>query len=237
MAVVDSSEQSNSYISRVTDDGEFLEEQWISGLNAPKGMTISGDFLFVADIDRLVQVSLETNEVVNVYPAAGAQFLNDVAADSAGNIYVSDSRQQTIYRLHNGVFDVWVDDARISEPNGLFARRGKLIVAAGDSSAESPGRSRYLQTVNYRNKKIKPLKDTTPIESLDGIEKSDMGGYFLTDFRTGDIFHYTRKDGATVLATPEAGSADLDYDAQTRVMYVPILNTGKLIAYQVLWCR
>ncbi|MGH1487208.1 MAG: SMP-30/gluconolactonase/LRE family protein [Cellvibrionaceae bacterium] len=227
----------NGYITRISVDGDILDAEWISGLNAPKGMTISNGKLYVADIDSLLEISLETQQVLNVYPAEGAQFLNDVAADRYGNVYVSDSRQQTVYRLHYGLLDVWVDDERISEPNGLFARAGRLIIAAGDSTAERPGRSRYLQSINFKNKKIKPVTDTTPLGSLDGIEKTGMGGYFLTDFREGNIIYFTRKQGAKVLATPEPGTADIDYVKDQQVLYVPILNTGKLIAYKVLWCK
>lgn len=227
----------SGYISKISVDGDIIEERWISGLNAPKGMTISGNHLYVADIDSLVEISLESTQVTNIYPGDGAQFLNDVAADKRGNIYVSDSRQQTVYRLKEGEFTIWVDDEQISEPNGVFLRNNKLIIAAGDASTESPGRNRYLQTINLRNKKIKPLRDTAPIGSLDGIERNSMGGYFLTDFRSGNIFHYTRKNGATVLTTPEPGSADLEYNKEEETIYVPILNTGKVIAYKVLWCK
>ncbi|MFT6387787.1 MAG: sugar lactone lactonase YvrE [Cellvibrionaceae bacterium] len=227
----------NGYIAMVSVDGDIIEQEWVSSLDAPKGMAVSGDYLYVADIDRLVEISLATGQVINSYPGEGAQFLNDVAADKRGNIYVSDSRQKTIYRLHNGGFDVWVDDDRISEPNGIFARYGKLVVAAGDNSTERPGRSRFLQTINFKNKKIKPLGETTSLGSLDGVEKSGMGGYFLSDFRSGDISYYTKSQGATVLVNPEPGTADIDYVIDQNILYVPILNTGKLIAYKVLWCR
>ncbi len=232
-----SEKDGNGYISTVSLDGDIIQQEWAPGLDAPKGMAIKGDFLYVADIDSLVEISLETGRVLNRYPGGEAQFLNDVAVDKAGNVYVSDSRQQTIYRLKDGSFDIWVDDERISEPNGIFARHGKLIVAAGDSSSERPGRSRFLQSIKFKNKKLKVLGDGEPIGSLDGVEKSGFGGYFLTDFRSGDIYHYTKSQGAELIASPEPGVADIDYVLDQQILYVPILNTGKLIAYKVLWCK
>ncbi len=232
-----SEKDGNGYISIVSVDGDVIQQEWVSGLDAPKGMAIKGSFLYVADIDSLVEISLETGSVLNRYPGDGAQFLNDVALDKAGNVYVSDSRQQTIYRLKGGSFEVWMDDERISEPNGIFARHGKLIVAAGDSSSERPGRSRFLQAIRFKNKKLKVLGGGEPIGSLDGVEKSGVGGYFLTDFRSGDIYHYTKSQGAVRIASPEPGTADIDYVVDQQILYVPILNTGKLIAYKVLWCK
>jgi len=225
------------YISTISPEGDIIEKEWISGLNAPKGMAIYGSSLFVSDIDTLIEINLDSGAIVNLYEAEGAIFLNDVAIDSWGQVYVSDSSQNRIYRLRQGSLTVWVDDERISRPNGIFVRHGKLIVAAGDSSADRPDRARYLQSIKLRNKRIRPIVDETPIGSLDGVEKSNGGGYFISDFRSGDLYHFTRAQGAVLLATPEKGSADIDFVASQNILYVPILNTGKLIAYKVLWCR
>jgi DNA-binding beta-propeller fold protein YncE len=225
----------NGYISRISTDGKILTEKWVTGLDAPKGMAIDGDFLYVSDIDRMVKISLKTAGIVSEYSAPNARFLNDVAIDNNGTVYVSDSKRQTIYQLSEEQLTVWVDDVRISRPNGLYAQEDVLIVAAGDTSADKPGRSRYLQTISYHNKSIRALNDTTPIGSVDGIERSGAGEYFLTDFRSGDIFYYTHDTGAVIIGSPEKSTADLDYDPINNILYVPILKTGKLIAYKVMW--
>jgi len=225
----------NGYISRISTDGEILKEKWIVGLDAPKGMAIYGSFLYVSDIDRVVKISLEKAEIVRTYSAPNARFLNDVAIDNNGAVYVSDSKRQTIYQLSEEQLTVWVNDERISRPNGLYAQDDVLLVAAGDASAKKPGRSRYLQTIHYQDKTILPLKNATPIGSVDGIEKSRTGEYFLTDFRSGDILYYNHEKGAIVIHTLEKGTADIDYDAINNMLYVPMLKTGKLIAYQVVW--
>ena len=225
----------NGYISRISTDGEILREKWVTGLDAPKGMAIDGDFLYVSDIDRVVKISLKTAGIVNEYPAPNARFLNDVAIDNNGFVYVSDSKQHTIYQLSEEQLTVWVDDERISQPNGLYAQDHVLLVAAGDASAKKPGRSRYLQTIDYQDKTILPLKDATPIGSVDGIERTRTGEYFLTDFRSGDIFYHSQAKGAVVIQSLEKGTADIDYDAVNNMLYVPMLKTGKLIAYQVIW--
>jgi sugar lactone lactonase YvrE len=189
----------------------------------------------VSDIDRVVKISLEKAEIVSTYSAPNARFLNDVPIDNNGAVYVSDSKRQTIYQLSEEQLTVWVNDERISRPNGLYAQDDILLVAAGDASAKKPGRSRYLQTINYQDKTILPLKDATPIGSVDGIEKSRTGEYFLTDFRSGDILYYNHEKGAIVIQTLEKGTADIDYDAINNMLYVPMLKTGKLIAYHVVW--
>ena len=39
----------NGYLTLVSPDGEMVEEQWVTGLQDPRGMAIVGDRLFVAD--------------------------------------------------------------------------------------------------------------------------------------------------------------------------------------------
>jgi len=43
---------------------------------------------------------------VNRYPAPGSIFLNDIAIDESGNIYISDSARHMIYRFADGQFDL-----------------------------------------------------------------------------------------------------------------------------------
>ena len=46
----------NGFIARVGIDGRILEREWARGLNAPKGIMLRGDALYVADIDELVVI-------------------------------------------------------------------------------------------------------------------------------------------------------------------------------------
>jgi hypothetical protein len=50
----------------------------------------------------------------------GAKFVNDVAAASNGDIYVSDTYTNRIYRTgENKEAEVWLEDERLEFPNGL----------------------------------------------------------------------------------------------------------------------
>ena len=40
-------------IGKVGLDGKIIQAEWVTGLNAPKGMAITGNSLWVADVDRL----------------------------------------------------------------------------------------------------------------------------------------------------------------------------------------
>src|SRR6478735_1850538 len=88
-------------IGKVGLDGKVIQAEWVTGLNAPKGMAIVGSSLWVADIDRMVEIDIKAGKIKRTIAIEGAQFLNDVTAAPDGKIYVSDSKGKTIYKLSN----------------------------------------------------------------------------------------------------------------------------------------
>ncbi|TIS74457.1 MAG: hypothetical protein E5W94_24745, partial [Mesorhizobium sp.] len=47
------------YLSKVSPDGKLQTAEWVTGFNAPKGLVMQGDTLFVTDIDRLMALNVE----------------------------------------------------------------------------------------------------------------------------------------------------------------------------------
>lgn len=224
----------NGYLARVSPEGEVLDSAWVTGLDAPKGLTLSDGTLYVADIDVLLAVDPESGEITERYPADGAQFLNDVTADAEGNVYVSDSRTSTVYRLNGGTLQAWLQgEGRIQGPNGVHVIEDRLIIAAGDSTAENPGSARYLQAIALDDGAISPLSGTEPIGSVDAVEPDGQGGYFLTDWGAGKVMHVTSSGEVTLLKQLGQGTADLEFVAETGVIFLPVMMSDELIAYQV----
>ena len=95
----------SGFISKVSpSNGSIIELNWITGLNAPKGMAIydnnnSSSRLYVSDITDLVEIDIGSGKIIKRFNAPGSTFLNDVALDDQGNIYVSDTVTNTIYKL------------------------------------------------------------------------------------------------------------------------------------------
>ena len=90
----------NGFISKVLpSNGNIIELNWVTGLNAPKGVAISNNNsrLYVSDITDLVEIDID-NRKINRFNAPGSVFLNDVVSDNQGNIYVSDTITNTIYK-------------------------------------------------------------------------------------------------------------------------------------------
>ncbi len=78
----------NGYISKLTLDGKATAEKWVTGLDAPKGLALSGGKLYVADLDKLVEIDVASGTIVTKHEAPGAKILNDVTVDGEGRVYI-----------------------------------------------------------------------------------------------------------------------------------------------------
>jgi len=127
----------NGFISKIGLKGNIIQLEWITGLNAPKGMGIFKRKLYVTDLTELVEISLEENLILNRYTAPDAKLLNDIAIDEVGKIYISETFRgnDTIYRFHLGEFEKWHKSAEIIRPNGLYINGNQLIVGSSGNKS------------------------------------------------------------------------------------------------------
>ena len=92
----------NGFISRISADGAMDSLHFIQGgrdgvqLDAPMGSRVQGDTLWVLDVDKLRGFDTKTGKpyiTVDLSPLK-ALFLNDLAIDSTGEIYITDTGVQ-----------------------------------------------------------------------------------------------------------------------------------------------
>ena len=225
----------NGFISKVSlADGKIIALEWAKGLDAPKGLALAGGKLYASDIDKLVEIDAKTGKILAKYDAPGSQFLNDIAVDAQGNVYVSDSSTSAIWRLAGGKFEKWLEDPALKFPNGLHVSDDKLIIAAWGApgtSAQSSAPSN-LVAVSLADRKISDLGDGTPVGNLDGIEP-DGDDFLVTDWVAGALYRIDRKGKATQLLDLSQGSADIGYVPETKLLLVPMMLDDKLVAYKV----
>ena len=225
----------NGFISKIRPDGTMVEAQWLKGLNAPKGMAISGNTMFIADIDELVIVDIGKAEITGRLPVKDAKFLNDVAAAPDGRVFVSDSGTNTIWLHQNGGLAPWVADPILNAPNGLAVEGERLIVASIGTMPhpDKPGRPGHLLAVSLSDKKISDLGDGSPVGYLDGVEPLGGGRYLATDFINGALYKVDASGKSETLMPFEHGAADLAYDPGAQLAIVPLTSANAVMALKV----
>ncbi|CDX13882.1 SMP-30/gluconolaconase/LRE-like region-containing protein [Mesorhizobium sp. ORS 3324] len=219
----------NGYLSLLSMDGKVITRHWVGGMNAPKGMAISGGRLYAADITRIRVVDLASGKLISTIDVPGAIFLNDMTADASGNVYVSDMLADTIYRIDGDRPELFVRDAALASPNGVFADGERLIVASWgkgikpDFSTAEPG---GLLSVDLASRKVTPLPGAQNFADLDGVVA--VGGeIYATAYMTGTLYRYHAGDAPQAVATFKPGSADIGTDGKR--IFVPLMNEGEVV--------
>jgi sugar lactone lactonase YvrE len=225
----------NGFISKLGLDGSIAELEWVSGMDAPKGLAMAGGKLYVSDINKLIEIDIDSGAISNRYDAAGAQFLNDVTADDAGNVYVSDMLTNTIYKLSDGKFESWVQSDDLQNPNGLLAEGDKLVVGTWGKmtdgfNTEVPG---HLKSVSLADGAISDMGSATPVGNLDGVESDGKGAYYVTDWMNGKLFHVDAGGKAEEMLSLGQGSADHEVILDKNLVIIPMMMNNTVQAYQI----
>lgn len=228
-------EDGDGWISKISTDGKVLKNKWVTGLNAPKGVRSYGNHLFVSDINRVVVIDIDAARIERSIPVPDAVFLNDLATDSTGSVYVSDMVLSRIYRIKDGVVSVFAEGETLEHPNGVLVDGASLIIGGWgsgfnteDFSTKVLGR---LQKIDLKTKQTSPIT-TVPTGHLDGIEVDGNGGYIVTDWRNGKLFHISADGETKLLQTFPRGAADLAYLQKPGLIILPRMLENKLTAFR-----
>ena len=224
------------WISKLTLDGELVELKWFDGLNSPKGLRSHGGTLWVSDIDRIVAIDIATGNQLKEVQIQGATFLNDLAIGPNGTVYVADMVQSAIYQYKDDDISLFDKGEHLEHPNGLLVVKNTLYVGAwgtgfhtDDFSTDILG---HFYSIDIASKK-KTLITTTPTGHLDGVEIDGKGGFIVTDWVNGKVFHITSTGAVTILQEYEKGVADHAYLPKKRLLLLPHMMNNTLTAFRM----
>ncbi len=215
-----SEKDGKGFISVLKPDGSISKLDWLTGLNAPKGMAILDGSLYVTDIDELVQVNIASSSVVNRYPVQDAAFLNDAATDGK-NIYFSDTETGRVHVLENGTVNLVTEG--MDGINGLaFNQAGQLFILDGK------GLHKYIMA----DKNTESLNDV--VTGGDGLVVVDDSTFIASRWQ-GEIYLIRNGKEHLLLDTKSEGSntADIDYVPSQKLVLVPTFMKNRVAAYKL----
>ncbi len=226
-------------IGRLAPDGT-AQTRWIESgrdgavLNAPKGLGISGDTLWVADIDVLRRFDRRTGKYLGEVAIPGATFLNDVAVAPDGTVYCSDSGfdanfgpsgTDAIWRVATDGATVLAKGVDLGQPNGVFALdTGVYVVSWRD------GTFYQIDTKGRRTDLGK-----APMAQLDGLvrhattkEGAASVHWYATSWAGSCIYRFDVGGGCVPFGPKLEQPADLGLDEKRGRLLVPLFGANRV---------
>lgn len=239
-----SARDGNGFISRLTRDGAVDSLRFIAGgrdsvvLNGPKGLTLVGDTLWVADIDAVRAFNIHTGQRVASVELGKlqAKFLNDIAAGPDGTLYITDTGIEFDAKgqmTHPG-------------PDRIFALKGRTVsVAAEGDWLERPngitwdqGNSRFVVVPFGGPHLLGWAPGSAKVDTLgtgpggqDGVEFLD-GELLVTSWADSSVFAAS-VTGNRKVVTGVPSPADIGVDQLRGLVAIPIFTENRVEVWRV----
>jgi len=240
-----SQRDNNGFIARVHADSlnavTMLAEGGKRGLflNAPKGLAIQGDTLFVTDIYMLRRFHKRTGEYLGAVDLRdyGATFLNDIAIGPDG-VYITDTGIQFDEQgnmTHPG-------ENRVFKVNGLrvtTALRGDSLMNPNGISWDAKNARFILAPFGGPNIQAwNPGTDqTTTLASgpggYDGVEVLGNGNILVSSWTDSTVHVLHGGSHIMPLVRNVPSPADIGVDTKRNVVAIPRFNDGKVEYYKI----
>lgn len=232
----------NGYIAEIGGDGKVTRPKFIEGapgkvkLDAPKGMGLLGNVLYVSDLTVVRKFDAKTGAAKGEIPIKDSVFLNDIAIAPDGRVFVSDSALKlgpagleatgagdAVYVIDKaGKVKPVAKMKELNNPNGLLLIGNNLY--ANTFGADE------LYRLDDKGAKVEVTK--IPAGGLDGMAVAGES-VFISSWKTSTI--YKGKPGGTFepVLTGLSGAADIGYDSKRSRVLVPRFMDNAVEAYDV----
>jgi len=223
-------EENDGYVSLLNPDGSVHTAKWIGAtrdgltLNHPLGSAIHKGTLYTADVDMVRTFDLATGKPGRAYPVEGATFLNGIAVNGEGTIFVSNTRPESrVFKITaSGDVSKFVDGKPLEAPNGV------AIDPDGNVVVVNVGNN-HVMTFEAATGKL--LRTEHAVEGgNDGIVILADGTKYVSSVRFGSVSRIRPGQPATMIASGIPSAASMGYDSKQKQLVIP-MNNNNAVAF------
>ena len=212
-----------AFIAKIDPSGKLIDRHFIRSrlngiaLNAPRGLAISGDDLYVVDIDVVRRFDKNSGRLSGVIDLKflGAKHLHGLALDPEGHLFVSDTAGDTIFKIDpakNYQVTILVRGQGL-HPKGMVYERPhqRLLV-----TVEKGGK---IIAVDMRGGILTVYQGA--FKGLDGIDLDRQGNIIVSDYTAGEVYRIKKYSAVEVLREHMVTPAGLSFDGRNNRVLVP----------------
>lgn len=224
----------NGFISRVSPKGDVLDLRWIAGgvngvtLDAPKGMALAGERLFVADIDHVRVFDRTTGAPMATLTPPGAVALNGMATGPDGTVYATDTAwsadsddstgADAVFRIAPDLsVQVLCRGPALAQPNGIVVDATGVYLVSWSLPELSRLEADCSRTVLARFEK----------SGLDGLVRTRHGDFLASSWHGRMVY---RVDAANAVSGffEHRALPGIGYDATRDRLLIPFYEKGEV---------
>jgi hypothetical protein len=200
------------------------QSYFVKGKKAIQGLEIVGNVVYVGCGKMIRGFDLKSKALVMDVTVTGVNNLNDITADTSGNLYTGDVFGTKIIKISIKTQKWWVfvNGMGINRPNGLFYDNSFNRILVCSYREHSP-----IQAINLSDSTVSTLT-TSNLTNCDGITKDKYGMYYVTSWETTSIYRYdsTFSSPPKLVYTNSCGPADISYDWIHNALAIPLQDCG-----------
>jgi len=213
---------SNTSSSKIVQrDRQGIVTDFVTVGGSIHGVSVHNGKVYVCNGTRVRGYDLITAaEVFNVV-ISGSTFLNDLAIDNSGMMYVSDFNGRRIYKVNTNNSEYWIYvPSTTNQPNGVYvdAPRNRLLICCWGGSAP-------VKSVNFADSSISNII-TTPYSNCDGISLDRNDNVYISTWGIQSVVRYDINfaNPPVIVAGSLSNPADIYVNRITDTLAVP--NAG-----------
>lgn len=218
--VCDFRKQGNGFLSLLSADGDVIDWRVLEGLDAPLGMAMSGNRLYLIDNNHLKIFSWPAYEPLSSVELE-TSVANDLAVSNEGVVYVSDTAKHKVIVLQpDGTQSVLTGEAQFTGANGM-AIDGNYLYIGG----------KRLWRLDLQDGSVETVGPEW-LADIDGIEFEADGTIQITPVG-GPLIRYRSKDDIEVIVGPGVSSANHCYAPSLQLALIPTGFDNTVIAIKI----